>query len=63
MATLTFQDRTLHVIDRNGDKWLTVNDIAAALYPTNQGGLNLRPPLSVGCGCSTNVTPKSSATA
>ena len=38
MTTLTFQDKTLHVIDRNGDKWLTVNDIAAALYPTNQRG-------------------------
>ena len=38
MATLTFQDRTLHVIDRNGDKWLTVNDIAAALYPSGERG-------------------------
>ena len=44
MATLTFQDRTLHVIDRNGDKWLTVNDIAAALYPTNQRGSQFETP-------------------
>lgn len=44
MATLTFQDRTLHVIDRNGDKWLTVNDIAAALYPTNQRGSQIETP-------------------
>lgn len=44
MATLTFQDRTLHVIDRNGGKWLTVNDIAAALYPTNQRGSQFETP-------------------
>ena len=44
MTTLTFQDKTLHVIDRNGDKWLTVNDIAAALYPTNQRGSQIETP-------------------
>ena len=52
MATLTFQDRTLHVIDRNGDKWLTVNDIAAALYPMNKRGFQKEsqriPPLGAG---------------
>ena len=46
MATLTFQDRTLHVIDRNGDKWLTVNDIAAALYPMNKRGFQNETPFA-----------------
>ena len=44
MTTLTFQDKTLQVIDRNGDKWLTVNDIAAALYPPNQRGSQFETP-------------------
>ena len=39
MATLTFQDKTLQVIDRDGERWLTISDIAAALYPyENKGG-------------------------
>ena len=46
MATLTFQDQTLHVIDRNGDKWLTVNDIAAALYPMNKRGFQNETPFA-----------------
>ena len=39
MATLTFQDKTLQVIDRDGERWLTISDITAALYPyENKGG-------------------------
>ena len=38
MANLIFGGANLNVIDRNGDKWLTVNDIAAALYPSNERG-------------------------
>ena len=46
MTTLTFQNQTLHVIDRNGDKWLTVNDIAAALYPMNKRGFQNETPFA-----------------
>lgn len=38
MANLIFGGTSLNVIDRNGDKWLTVNDIAAALYPSDKRG-------------------------
>ena len=38
MANLIFGGTSLSVIDRNGDKWLTVNDIAAALYPSGERG-------------------------
>lgn len=38
MANLIFGGTSLNVIDRNGDKWLTVNDIAAALYPSGERG-------------------------
>ena len=44
MATLTFQDRTLHVIDRDGERWLTIRDITAALYPVDKGGAQSEAP-------------------
>lgn len=44
MANLTFGGASLNVIDRNGDKWLTMNDIAAALYPPNKGGAQSEAP-------------------
>ncbi len=33
MKEIIFNDVTLSVIDRNGEQWLTVRDIAKALYP------------------------------
>lgn len=33
MQALTFNDVTLSMIDRDGEQWLTVRDIARALYP------------------------------
>ena len=38
MTTLTFQDKTLNVIDCDGRQWLTIRDITAALYPVDKGG-------------------------
>ena len=38
MTTLTFQDKTLQVIDCDGRQWLTIRDITAALYPVDKGG-------------------------
>ena len=38
MAELTFATLTIQTIDRNGDKWLTIRDITAALYPVDKGG-------------------------
>ena len=48
MANLIFGGTSLSVIDRNGDKWLTVNDIAAALYPSGERGSQTATPF-VGC--------------
>lgn len=45
MANLIFGGTSLSVIDRNGDKWLTVNDIAAALYPSGERGSQTATPL------------------
>ena len=44
MANLIFGGTSLSVIDRNGDKWLTVNDIAAALYPSGERGSQFATP-------------------
>ena len=44
MANLIFGGTSLGVIDRNGDKWLTVNDIAAALYPSGERGSQFATP-------------------
>ena len=39
MAELTFATLTIQTIDRDGERWLTICDIAAALYPyENKGG-------------------------
>ena len=39
MAELTFATLTIQTIDRDGERWLTISDIAAALYPyENKGG-------------------------
>ena len=39
MAELTFANLTIQTIDRDGERWLTISDIAAALYPyENKGG-------------------------
>lgn len=46
MTTLTFQDKTLHVIDRDGRQWLTIRDITAALYPVDKGGAQSDAPFS-----------------
>ena len=39
MAELAFATLTIQTIDRDGERWLTISDIAAALYPyENKGG-------------------------
>ena len=39
MAELTFATLTIQTIDRDGERWLTISNIAAALYPyENKGG-------------------------
>ena len=49
MAELTFATLTIQTIERHGEYWLTINDIAAALYPyENKGGYKLTPPLRNG---------------
>lgn len=41
MAELTFATLTIQTIDRDGERWLTISDIAAALYPyENKGGVS-----------------------
>ena len=38
MAELTFATLTIQTIDRDGERWLTISDIAAALYPYENKG-------------------------
>lgn len=45
MAELTFATLTIQTIDRDGERWLTISDIAAALYPyENKGGAQSEAP-------------------
>ena len=45
MAELAFATLTIQTIDRDGERWLTISDIAAALYPyENKGGAQSEAP-------------------
>lgn len=47
MAELTFATLTIQTIERDGEYWLTINDIAAALYPyENKGGVQTDTPFA-----------------